>query len=186
MNFIATEIKDCFIIEPSIYSDERGFFYELYREEKFNEFTNLNIHFVQDNLAKSNYGVVRGLHIQIFPFAQAKLLHVYMGTILDVVIDVRKNSQTYGKHISVELSSHNKRQLFVPIGFLHGYSVLSETALVGYKCDNYYNKEFESRINPTDQILNIDWKIPSEKIILSQKDQMAISFNEFVPVKLTI
>lgn len=179
MNFIKTKLKNCFIIEPIIYKDKRGFFYESYNKKKINDFFGLNISFVQDNLAKSNYGVIRGLHIQLFPFSQTKLINVYKGAILDVAIDVRYNSITYGEYISVILTSENKKQLFIPKGFLHGYSVLSSVALVGYKCDTFYNKKFEKNIFPLDSTLNIDWKIPEKKIILSSKDSKSISFNEF-------
>ncbi|MCB9202135.1 MAG: dTDP-4-dehydrorhamnose 3,5-epimerase [Flavobacteriales bacterium] len=184
MNAIPTKLKDCFILEPRVFNDQRGFFYESFNENAFKEATKLNVNFVQDNIAKSSYGVVRGLHMQRPPFAQAKLLHVYQGRILDVAVDVRENSPTYGEFVAVELSDENKRQLFVPRGFLHGYSVLSETALVGYKCDGFYNKESENGINPLCEQLGIDWGIPKEKMIISEKDQNTISLSDIIPVKL--
>lgn len=178
MKFIKTLLKDCFIIEPTVYQDNRGFFCEHYNKFKFNEFLGFNINFLQDNLSKSSYGVVRGLHIQLPPFSQSKLLNVFYGEILDIAVDVRKYSLTYGKYISVKLSSQNRKQLFIPKGFLHGYVVLSKVALVGYKCDVLYNKEFEKTIFYLDPILNIDWQICSNKIILSKKDKMGGNFKD--------
>lgn len=180
MNVIETKLKGCFIIEPQIFKDQRGFFYEFYHKDKFEKSTGLYTNFVQDNLARSNYGVIRGLHLQIFPFEQAKLLNVYEGIILDVAVDVREKSLTYGRYVAVELSSKNKKQLFIPKGFLHGYSVLSTTALIGYKTDGFYNREYEKNVCPLDPILNINWKIPVDRIIFSKKDQLAISFNELI------
>jgi len=184
MNVIETKLKGCFILEPRVFNDERGFFYESFNDKTFKEKTGLEVNFIQDNLAKSTYGVVRGLHMQRPPFAQAKLLHVYQGAILDVAVDVRKDSPTYGQHVAVELSAENKRQLFVPRGFLHGYAVLSDEALVGYKCDGFYHKDSENGIHPLDKTVNVDWQIPADKIILSEKDLNAISFSELIPVEL--
>lgn len=184
MKFINTILKNCFIIEPKIIKDNRGFFCENYSKFQINKAIGLNINFIQDNLSKSNYGVVRGLHIQLPPFSQSKLINVYYGKILDVVVDVRKDSLTYGKHISVELSSDNNKQLFIPKGFLHGYSVLSEFALVGYKCDILYNKAFEKSIFYLDSNLNIDWKISLNKVIISQKDKMGDCFKNLDPINI--
>lgn len=182
MKFIKTILKDCFIIKPIIYRDNRGFFSEYYNKLKFNKLIGFNIQFIQDNLAKSNYGVLRGLHIQLPPFTQSKLLNVYYGKILDIIVDVRKNSLTYGKHIAIELSARNRKQLFIPKGCLHGYIVLSNIALVGYKCDVIYNKIFEKTIFYLDATLNINWKIPLNKIIVSDKDKMGDIFKDLDPI----
>jgi len=179
MNFTETVLKGCFIIEPDVIGDARGYFFESYHREKFREATGYEINFVQDNQSLSKYGVVRGLHIQKGQFAQAKLVRVLSGKILDVALDVRKNSTTYGKHIAVELSAENNKQLFLPEGFLHGFSVLSDEAVVYYKCNTFYNKESEDGVNPLDDDLGIDWKIPKEKMILSGKDLNARPFSEF-------
>lgn len=184
MNFIKTKLEGCFIIKPKIFKDTRGFFYEFYRQDKFSRFSDYSLNFVQDNLARSSYGVVRGLHLQMSPFQQSKLLNVYEGKILDVVVDVRRNSNTYGSHIAVKLTSKNKKQLFIPKGFLHGYSVLSKIALVGYKCDEFYKKKLEQIVNPLDSILNINWHLPVNKMILSEKDKLAISFDRFTELNL--
>ena len=184
MEIEKTPLLDCFILKPKIWNDSRGFFFENYNKNTFNKLTNANVDFVQDNLAFSNYGAIRGLHMQLPPYAQAKLVYCIQGKIIDVAIDVRKGSPTFGKSFAVELSEENRFQLFVPKGFLHGYSVISETALVGYKCDDFYNKESESGINPLDATLNIDWKVPSDKQLISEKDQNAISFHELPEIIL--
>ncbi len=184
MTFKETILKGCFEIEPQIIGDARGYFYESYHLKKFLENTGKEIQFVQDNESKSKYGVVRGLHMQRGEFAQAKLVRVLSGRILDIAVDVRKDSATFGQSISVELNDENKKQLFIPAGFLHGFSVLSEEAIVYYKCDAFYDKDSEDGINPLDAGLNIDWQIPHEKMILSEKDQNAKAFADFNPFSL--
>ena len=184
MEIERTTLLDCFILKPKIWNDSRGFFFENFNETTFHKLTNTQVDFVQDNLAFSNYGAIRGLHMQLPPYAQAKLVYCIQGKIIDVAIDVRKGSPTFGKSFTVELSEENRFQLFVTKGFLHGYSVISETALVGYKCDDFYNKESESGINPLDATLNIDWKVPSDKQLISEKDQNAISFHELPEIIL--
>lgn len=164
------DIEGVVIIEPHIFADNRGYFFEAFSEHEFAEQV-CNIHFVQENEAKSSYGVVRGLHFQLPPHAQSKLVRVVKGAILDVVVDIRKGSPTFGKHIAVELSAENHRQLFVPRGFAHGYSVLSKEAVMEYKCDNYYAPESEGAIAWNDDALAIDWGVPAEKVILSEKDK---------------
>jgi len=178
MNYKETKLKGCYILESTIFEDERGYFFESYNENKLKQILGYNPIFVQDNQSKSSFGVVRGLHMQTGIYAQAKLVRVLEGTVLDVAVDVRLGSETYGQSIAVELSATNNRQLFIPRGFLHGFSVLSETAVFFYKCDNGYNKESECGIHPLDLQLNIDWKLPTDKIVLSQKDQEAPSFIE--------
>lgn len=179
-----TPLLDCFILKPKIWNDSRGFFFENYNKNIFDKLVKKEVNFVQDNLAFSHYGAIRGLHMQLPPYAQAKLVYCIQGKIIDVAIDVRKNSPTFGKSFAIELSEENRFQLFVPKGFLHGYSVLSETALVGYKCDDFYNKESECGINPLDFTINIDWQIPLEKQLISEKDQNAISFLELPEIIL--
>lgn len=178
MNITATKLSGCFIIEPSVFEDERGYFFESFNEKKLSEALGYTPHFVQDNQSKSSYGVVRGLHQQLGTSAQAKLVRAIEGTVLDVVVDARKDSPTYGESIAVELSAENKKQLFVPRGFLHGFSVLSSSAVFFYKCDNFYDKSSEAGINPLDSNLNIDWKIAKENMLLSEKDKEAPLFNE--------
>lgn len=172
MKFINTEIEGVVIVEPKIFEDNRGYFFESYNENEFiaNGIANK---FVQDNESRSTYGVIRGLHSQKGKYSQAKLVRVLEGKILDVVVDIRVDSKTFGKHIAVELSAENKRQLFIPRGFVHGFSVLSETATFCYKCDNFYNKDAEFTIPFNDKEINIDWKIPLDKAIVSQKDKEA-------------
>lgn len=184
MQIEKTPLIDCVVIKPKIWNDNRGFFFENYNKIIFEKLTSNDVNFVQDNLAFSHYGAIRGLHMQLPPYSQAKLVYCIQGRILDVAIDVRKNSPTFGKSFAVELSEENRWQLFVPKGFLHGYSVLSETALVGYKCDDFYSKESECGINPLDKTTAINWKIPSEKQLISEKDQNAISFIELPEIIL--
>ena len=169
MEFLKTDIDGVFVIKHKVIEDERGYFFESFSEREFNE--NINeIKFVQDNQSKSCYGVVRGLHFHKGEYAQSKLVRCVKGEILDVAVDLRKDSPTYGKYVSVVLSEHNHQQLFIPRGFAHGFSVLSEEAIVQYKCDNFYNKESEGGINPFDDELKIDWLIPKDNVILSEKD----------------
>jgi len=169
MNFIKNEFPGLIVIEPTVFKDSRGYFFESYNENSFLA-EGINIKFVQDNQSKSSYGVIRGLHYQLEPYAQTKLVRVLSGTILDVVVDIRKGSPMYGKTYSLELSAANNKQLLVPKGFAHGFAVLSETAEVLYKCDAFYHKETEAGINYKDAGLNIDWQIPAIHAIVSEKD----------------
>jgi dTDP-4-dehydrorhamnose 3,5-epimerase len=179
MPFIKTHIPNLLVFEPKVFEDSRGYFFESYNEQTFaNE--GVTIKFVQDNQAKSGYGVLRGLHYQLAPYAQTKLIRVLSGVILDVVVDIRKGSPTYSSVFTIELSAENKKQLLVPQGFAHGYSVLSETAEVMYKCDSFYNKQSEGGILYNDATLNIDWQIPLDKVIVSEKDIMLPSFENCV------
>jgi len=170
MPFIKTQFPGLLIFEPKIFEDERGYFFESYNQKLFSE-EGIEINFVQDNQASSSFGVIRGLHFQKDPYAQTKLIRVLSGNIIDAVVDIRKNSPTYGKAYTIELSAENKKQLLVPQGFAHGYSVISETAEVFYKCDQFYNKESEGGILWNDPDLQIDWEIPSDKSIVSEKDK---------------
>ncbi len=170
MNIITTEIEGLLILEPKVFGDERGYFFESFSQREFEEKVCKTV-FVQDNESKSGYGVLRGLHFQKPPFEQAKLVRVVKGKVLDVAVDIREDSPTFGKHVSVELSEENKRQMFVPRGFAHGFVVLSEEAIFQYKCDNYYMPQAEGGILWNDPVLNIDWKIPMEDVILSEKDK---------------
>lgn len=177
MPFQETEFPGLIIFEPNIFGDERGYFFESYNENTFNK-AGINISFVQDNQARSAYGVLRGLHFQKEPHAQTKLIRVLEGEILDVVVDIRKGSPTFGKSYTLVLSAENKKQLLVPKGFAHGYGVLSLTAEVLYKCDAFYHKESEGGIIYNDPELNIDWKIPLYKAIVSEKDKKLPGFSE--------
>lgn len=170
MTVTETELKGCFILEPTLFKDERGHFFESFNAKNFNEAIGEEVAFVQDNQSYSSKGVVRAIHYQRDEFAQAKLVRVLSGRVLDVAVDLRKNSTTYGKHYSIELSAENKKQLFIPKGFGHGFSVLSESAEFFYKCDNFYNKASEGGIIYNDPSLNIDWKLPLEEIKVSEKD----------------
>ena len=172
MNFTKTPIKDVIIIEPVVFKDNRGYFFESYNEDEFIK-NGIPNRFVQDKQSKSSYGVIRGLHCQLGEHAQAKLVRVLEGKVLDVAVDIRKGSPTFGQHVAVELSADNKKQLFIPRGFLHGFSVLSPTAIFAYKCDNLYCKESEFGIRYDDHEIGIDWKIPRDKIITSEKDRIA-------------
>jgi dTDP-4-dehydrorhamnose 3,5-epimerase len=171
MPFIETGIPDLLVFEPVVFNDSRGFFYESYNQKIFGG-AGVETQFVQDNQSRSTYGVIRGLHYQVPPYAQAKLVRALVGTILDVVVDVRKGSPTFGKVYSIELSAQNKKQLFVPAGFAHGFSVLSDVAEVMYKCDQFYHKGSEQGILYNDPALKIDWKVPSDKAIVSDKDKI--------------
>ncbi|RYZ61959.1 MAG: dTDP-4-dehydrorhamnose 3,5-epimerase [Chitinophagaceae bacterium] len=169
MPFQQTHIQDLLIFEPKVFEDSRGYFFEAYNENSFAE-EGVITRFVQDNQSKSSYGVIRGLHYQLPPFAQTKLVRVLEGRILDVAVDIRKGSPTFGQSFAIELSAENKKQLFIPAGFAHGFSVLSETAIVFYKCDQFYNKESEGGIRYDDPALGIDWQIEKGKEIVSDKD----------------
>ncbi len=170
MNIHKTNIEGVLIIEPRVFGDERGYFFESYSQRKFEEKV-CQTSFVQDNESKSKYGVVRGLHFQRAPYEQAKLVRVIAGRVLDVAVDIREGSPTYGQYVSTELSDENKRQLFIPRGFAHGFAVLSEEVIFQYKCDNYYAPSYEGAIRWDDPKLAINWMLPPEDIILSEKDK---------------
>jgi dTDP-4-dehydrorhamnose 3,5-epimerase len=179
MNIVETEIKGVFIIEPKVFGDNRGYFFESFSQREFESVIG-PVTFVQDNQSKSSYGVVRGLHFQKPPHAQAKLVRVVKGKVLDVAVDLREDSPTFGKYMAVELSDENHRQVFIPKGFAHGFSVLSEEAVFQYKCDEYYAPESEAAIAWDDQDLNIDWKVPAEDVVLSAKDRNHPTLKEFI------
>jgi dTDP-4-dehydrorhamnose 3,5-epimerase len=178
MKVTKTNLEGCFIIEPQIFGDERGYFFESFNKEKFKKLTNLDIEFLQDNEAFSNRGVLRGLHFQKGDSAQAKLVRVVKGEVLDVAVDIRPGSKTYGEHVSIILSEKNKKQLFVPRGFAHGYSVLEDNTVFSYKCDNYYCPNHEGGIVFNDEDLNIDWVLNKEEVLLSLKDNKLMPFKE--------
>ena len=177
MKLIKTDIEGVVIIEPTLYADSRGYFFESFNQQRFDELVGRHIRFVQDNESRSTRGVVRGLHFQRAPHAQSKLLRVVRGTILDVAVDIRRGSPTYGRHVAVELSESNHRQLFIPRGFAHGFSVLSDEAIV-YKCDNLYAPQSEGSILWSDTTLAIDWLIEPSTAIVSTKDAQASTFSE--------
>lgn len=172
MEVLKTAIEGLLIIEPTVFGDSRGYFFESYNKQRFNEATGLDIDFVQDNQSKSCYGVLRGLHFQKPPYAQSKLVRCVRGKVLDVAVDIRKSSPTFGKYVAVELTEDNHRQLFIPHGFAHGFVVLSEEAIFQYKCDNFYHKESEGAIAWNDPEINIDWTIPFDDVMLSDKDKV--------------
>lgn len=178
MRVEATPIKDCYIIHDTVFEDERGYFFESFNRQKFEQQTGLDVNFVQDNQSKSSYGVLRGLHFQKGEWAQAKLVRVIQGKVLDVVVDLRKSSPSFGQHVAVELSENSRTQLFVPRGLAHGFVVLSETCVFFYKCDNYYNKQSEGGLMYNDPELNIDWKINADQFIVSEKDKNNPYFNQ--------
>jgi dTDP-4-dehydrorhamnose 3,5-epimerase len=171
MQITETPLKGAFILEPQVFEDHRGYFFESFNARKFEQATGLKINFVQDNQSRSSYGVLRGLHYQFEPHAQAKLIRVLSGEVLDVAVDVRKGSPTYGQHFSVVLSAENKKQFFIPRGFAHGFVVLSPTAELFYKCDNFYAPQSDSGIIFNDPALGIDWKVPEDQLIISEKDR---------------
>ena len=179
MNFTEHQIKGLISVEPRIFEDTRGYFFEAYNESLFHK-NGIRSHFVQDNQSKSSGGVIRGLHYQQNPFAQAKLVRVLLGAIMDVAVDIRKGSPTFGQHLAIELSAENNRQLFIPAGFAHGFSVLSPTAVVMYKCDQVYNKESEGGIRYNDEELGIDWMVPGTALTVSDKDLQLPSFSESI------
>lgn len=176
MTFTRTAIPDVIICEPLVHGDERGYFVETFRADKLEDFLGYKINFLQDNESKSSYGVLRGLHYQLDPFAQTKLVRVIQGTILDVAVDIRTNSPTFGLHVSVELSGEDKKQMLVPKGFAHGFVVLSEEAIVAYKVDNYYAPQCDRGVAYDDEALGINWIVPKEKLKISQKDTKHPSF----------
>lgn len=178
MEIIKTDIAGVLIVEPTVYGDARGYFFESFNEREFREKTGFKVHFVQDNESKSSYGVVRGLHFQRPPHAQSKLVRVVRGEVLDVAVDIRPKSPTFGKHVAVRLSAENHRQFFLPKGFAHGFSVLSEDAVFQYKCDDFYAPDCEGAIAWDDPELGIDWMLPAEDVILSEKDRNHPSFDE--------
>ena len=178
MNIIPTEIQGLVIIEPRIFGDSRGYFFESFSERRFKELV-VDVDFVQDNESKSCYGVVRGLHFQKPPYAQAKLVRVVKGKVLDVAVDLRKGSPTYGNHVAVELSEENHRQVFIPKGFAHGFAVLSDEAIFQYKCDEYYEPSSEGALAWDDPDIGIDWRLPLEKVNLSEKDKKHGRINDF-------
>ena len=178
MKFIDTPLKDCYIIEPTIFEDERGYFIEKYNERIFDQATGQNGHFVQDNVSRSTFGVLRGLHLQKGEHAQAKLVSCLEGSVWDVAVDLRKDSPSFGQWYGVELSAENKRQFYVPRGFAHGFAVLSDVAIFSYKCDNFYQKDAEGGILYSDADLAIDWKLRPDQIILSEKDKLQKTFAE--------
>ncbi|SEK77953.1 dTDP-4-dehydrorhamnose 3,5-epimerase [Aquimarina amphilecti] len=171
-----TKLKGCFVLEPTIFKDERGYFFESYNQNKFNELIGKEVNFVQDNQSFSTKGVIRALHYQIGKYAQAKLVRVLQGKVIDVAIDLRKDSVTFGEHIAIELTGENRKQLYIPRGFAHGFSVLSDTATFFYKCDNFYNKASEGGIIFNDQSLNIDWGLLSDQTKVSEKDMILPTF----------
>ncbi len=178
MRIIETDIEDLLVIKPNVDKDSRGFFFESYNKKRFQEVTGQDVDFIQDNLSRSDYGVLRGLHFQIKPFGQSKLVTVLKGEVLDVVLDIRKGSPTYGKYFSLKLNEENKLQVFVPKGFAHGFIVLSEFAEFHYKCDNYYTPDYESGIHYNDPEINIDWELPSSDIKISEKDKSLKTLKE--------
>lgn len=178
MEVIQTAIEGLVIIEPKIFKDARGYFFESFSQREFDEKVR-KINFVQDNESMSGYGVMRGLHFQRPPFTQSKLVRCVKGRVLDVAVDIRKESPTYGRHVAVELSEENHRQFFVPRGFAHGFAVLSKTAVFQYKCDNFYTPEADSGISLHDESLGIDWQIPITHAILSEKDTKHLCLKDF-------
>ncbi len=178
MNVIKTDIEGVVIIEPKIFEDSRGYFFESFSQREFEKKVG-KINFVQDNESKSSYGVMRGLHFQKPPYTQSKLVRCVKGSVLDVAVDIREGSPTYGKHVAVELTEDNHRQLFIPKGFAHGFSVLSDTAIFQYKCDEFYHPEADGGINILDESLGIDWRIPMDKAILSEKDAKHPTLKDF-------
>ncbi|MBQ8155655.1 MAG: dTDP-4-dehydrorhamnose 3,5-epimerase [Prevotella sp.] len=179
MNVISTNIDGVVIIEPRVFEDARGYFFESFSQREFNEKVK-PLDFVQDNESKSSFGVIRGLHFQRPPYAQSKLVRCVRGAVLDVAVDIRKESPTYGQHVAVELTEDNHRQIFIPKGFAHGFAVLSDIAVFQYKCDEFYHPESEGGISLLDSELGIDWKIPTDKAILSSKDTKHPLFKDFI------
>ncbi|WP_338357114.1 dTDP-4-dehydrorhamnose 3,5-epimerase [Yeosuana marina] len=173
-----TKLKGCFILEPKVFRDSRGYFFESFNQNTFNKLIGKEINFIQDNESFSSKGVLRGLHFQKGEYAQAKLVRVIKGKVFDIAVDIRKDSSTYGEYVAIELTEENKKQLFIPRGFAHGFIVLSETAIFSYKCDNFYNKASEGGIIYNDKDLNIDWKLDEKEFLISEKDLQLPTFKE--------
>ena len=180
MQVIPTAIEGVFIIEPRVFGDARGYFFESFSARDFARETGIEVSFVQDNESFSRYGVLRGLHFQLPPYAQSKLVRVVQGAVLDIAVDLRSGSPTYGQHVAVELTAENHRQFFMPKGFAHGFSVLSPEVIFQYKCDEYYHPESEGALAWDDPDLAIDWQLPADKVLLSEKDRHHPSFRSFV------
>jgi dTDP-4-dehydrorhamnose 3,5-epimerase len=178
MQFIAQAIPDVFVIEPKVHGDHRGYFVETFRQDMFEAAVGYKINFVQDNESKSSKGVLRGLHFQLAPHAQSKLVRVIEGSVLDVAVDIRKGSPSFGQHVAVELSGENKKQMFIPRGFAHGFLVLTDTATFAYKVDNYYSPECDRGLAFDDKALNIDWQLDATSLLLSDKDTKQPSLAE--------
>ena len=176
MKFIPQSIADVILIEPTVHGDDRGYFMESFKQDAFEDATGYIVNFIQDNESKSNKGVLRGLHYQLPPYTQAKLVRVIKGRVLDIAVDIRQNSDTFGQHVSLVLSEENKKQLFVPRGFAHGFVVLSKEAIFSYKVDNYYTPQHERTIIWNDQDLDIDWQLNSKSLFLSTKDKQSVAF----------
>lgn len=182
MKIEQTSLQDCFIINDTVFADSRGYFFESFNAETFEKLTGIKAEFVQDNQSASTYGVLRGLHFQKGQHAQAKLVRVLEGSVLDVAVDLRKYSSTFGKSFSVELTADNHKQLYIPRGFAHGFAVLSDKAVFFYKCDNFYNKVSEGGIHYNDPDLKIDWQLPADKLILSDKDKSNPYFKDLLSI----
>lgn len=180
MVIVPTAIEGVFIIEPTVFGDSRGYFFESFNARDFAAATGVDVQFVQDNESKSSFGVVRGLHFQKPPYAQSKLVRVVKGTVLDVAVDLRRNSPTFAQHVEVELTEDNHRQIFISKGFAHGFAVLSDEAIFQYKCDEYYHPESEGALAWNDPMFNIDWRIPADKVKLSSKDCCHPTMKDFV------
>lgn len=181
MKFIAQSIPEVILIEPQVYGDDRGYFIETFRQDLFEQATGYQVNFLQDNESKSTRGVLRGLHFQLAPHAQSKLVRVINGKVLDAAVDIRKGSPTFGQHLAVELSAENKKQLFIPRGFAHGFVVLSEEAIFSYKVDNYYSPDCDRGLAFNDKQLAINWQLPDNKLQLSEKDKKQPVFSELPP-----
>jgi len=178
VQFIPQSIPDVIVIEPKVHGDHRGYFVETFRQDKFEQAVDYPVNFVQDNESKSSKGVLRGLHFQLAPHAQSKLVRVIEGAVLDVAVDIRKGSPSFGQHVAVELSGENKKQMFVPRGFAHGFVVLTDTATFAYKVDNYYSPECDRGLAFDDAELNIDWRLPKKQLLLSDKDTQQVKLAE--------
>jgi dTDP-4-dehydrorhamnose 3,5-epimerase len=176
MRATETKLKGCFVLEPKIFKDNRGYFFESFNQNMFNKLIGQKVNFIQDNESFSSKGVLRGLHFQTGVFAQSKLIRVIKGRVLDIAVDIRKNSPTFGEHVSIELTEDNKKQLFIPRDFAHGFVVLESNTIFSYKCDNYYNKSSESGVLYNDPSLKIDWKLPKSELLLSEKDKQLSTF----------